>query len=584
MKTKLFIFVLAILLASCSNNENEVSNQLIKTNPEDLYAKTEYNLDMRDFAMAVNEAINTNKSFRKLVKEEAMKKFDGDYDILLTNVAEKQISHNDVENGINTPNKVKSNFTVRDLLEDAFYVLNKKNKLQSVKAITAVKQLDSRQKAPSNAVSLIDELTDKYPNLQISVPVHAEDLEDDSYIPPVTFLPKEYDEITTNYLLGLKNEETFVIDAQTPPDNAVIVIGLNDRLPELLLDDEVPTTPKSVTATQTQSGILLSWEMDTPNTATCYVVYRMGPNDSAFIPHKTIYGEFNTSWNDNQNLVSGAEYSYRITAKNDFKESPMSIKVSAQAPSITTPLTSFNAILNSNKQVELNWINSSSSYIEKVVLSKYVINKSSGYQKIKEFPRTEYDFIDQNVVKGDKIRYKIQNTSPMGDSSPLYDIVKIPYRDPSVKSIIKIKHIKCSKNLEGWPNGKPELTLAIYGIKTDKTTDLKKKRTFDMTSFDQNFDDWFFDWNPESWYEAYTLHAVEEDPGSDFEITITAKIGVKKSIEGVIDVSADAAISKKFKFSSPEDCGTSDLFFYDPSEQTIRFEKGKFWCEITIGE
>ena len=77
------IVALLLIFASCEKNDNDVNNPKPK-NPEDLYAKTEYNLDMRDFAMAVNEAINTNKSFRKLVKEEALKKFDGDYDILLS--------------------------------------------------------------------------------------------------------------------------------------------------------------------------------------------------------------------------------------------------------------------------------------------------------------------------------------------------------------------------------------------------------------------------------------------------------------------------------------------------------------------
>lgn len=75
-----------------------------------------------------------------------MKKFDGDYDILLSNVVKKQLSHNNVDNGINTPNKVKANFTVRDLLEDAFYTLSEKNKLESAKAKATVKQFDTRKK------------------------------------------------------------------------------------------------------------------------------------------------------------------------------------------------------------------------------------------------------------------------------------------------------------------------------------------------------------------------------------------------------------------------------------------------------
>ena len=76
---------------------------------------------MRDFAMAVSEAVNTNKSFRKLVKEEAMKMFDGDYDVLLSNIVERQVDTNECNNDINAPNRIVSNSTVRDLFENAFH-------------------------------------------------------------------------------------------------------------------------------------------------------------------------------------------------------------------------------------------------------------------------------------------------------------------------------------------------------------------------------------------------------------------------------------------------------------------------------
>ena len=184
MKKKLFILSLLSLIfifASCEKNDNDVNNSKPK-NPEDLYAKTEYNLDMRDFAMAVNEAINTNKSFRKLVKEEALKKFDDDYDILLSRVVEKSVVHYDVENGIKTPNKVKQNLSVRNMLEDAFYLLNEKGKLQSDKVKQMFKPSGTRQNVATTSHAIIDELIDKYPNIQISVPIHVEDLEDENLI------------------------------------------------------------------------------------------------------------------------------------------------------------------------------------------------------------------------------------------------------------------------------------------------------------------------------------------------------------------------------------------------------------------
>ena len=139
---------------------------------------------MRDFAMAVSEAVNTNKSFRKLVKEEAMKMFDGDYDVLLSNIVERQVDTNECNNVINAPNRIVSNSTVRDLFENAFHTLNEKNKLESVRAKQMIKSSNSRQNISAVQSTLIDELIEEYPNLQISVPVHIEDLEDPNVLAP----------------------------------------------------------------------------------------------------------------------------------------------------------------------------------------------------------------------------------------------------------------------------------------------------------------------------------------------------------------------------------------------------------------
>lgn len=83
MKSKLFIFAIALLLVSCTKNENEVSDPFTKTNPEELYAKTEYNLDMRDFALAMSKSLSASPEFRKIIKNEAKLKFDGDYDVVI---------------------------------------------------------------------------------------------------------------------------------------------------------------------------------------------------------------------------------------------------------------------------------------------------------------------------------------------------------------------------------------------------------------------------------------------------------------------------------------------------------------------
>lgn len=82
------------------------------------------------------------------------------------------------------------------------------------------------KKVASSTISLIDELIVEYPNLQISVPVHAEDLENESYIPPVTFVTVEAYKGTADYLVSYQGVETSLIDAKIEPENAIVVVGL----------------------------------------------------------------------------------------------------------------------------------------------------------------------------------------------------------------------------------------------------------------------------------------------------------------------------------------------------------------------
>ncbi len=303
MKKILYVIVVALMtmFVSCDKNENVVDDQSTPTNPEELYAKTEYNLDMRDFAMAVNEAINANKSFRKLIKEEAMRKFDGDYDVLLTNIVDKPVAHNDVDDGINTPNKAKTNFTVCDLLEDAFFALAEKDKIRGISTKSGLKLSDSRQKSIANNQSIISELTEKYPDLQVSVPVHAEDLEDENYIPLVLFIPEEVNETTTAFLPAIKNNDLIAVNAINEPDNAVLVVGMNERVIQPIENEDIPPTPTGLLATSTSTGILLTWikaANATIENTIGYYIYRKASGEAGYSMIANVVGINNVSYTD----------------------------------------------------------------------------------------------------------------------------------------------------------------------------------------------------------------------------------------------------------------------------------------------
>ncbi|GHU70274.1 hypothetical protein FACS189413_10400 [Bacteroidia bacterium] len=77
------ILFCAFIFTMCSKDEliQEVSEPDLV---EETFVQNEYNLDLRDFALAVSNAMTNSKDFRKLIKKEALAKFDGDYDVLLS--------------------------------------------------------------------------------------------------------------------------------------------------------------------------------------------------------------------------------------------------------------------------------------------------------------------------------------------------------------------------------------------------------------------------------------------------------------------------------------------------------------------
>lgn len=537
MKKIIYIItVIVVTFVSCNKNENNIDETLTKINPEASYAKTEYNLNMRDFAMAVNEVINTNKSFRKLVKEEALKKFDGDYDILLSNIVGKQVSHNDVDNGINTPNKIKANFTVRDLLEDAFYTLKEKNKLQSVKAKQMIKSSNSRQNVSAVQSTLIDELIVQYPDLQISVPFHEEDLEDDNYIPPVVFLPEEYDEKETVYLPAIRDGEIFIQDAQLIPDSAFLVIDRNERLP-VTYENVTPPTPLSFSGIINDFGISLSWTMpaetDETNT-TGYKIYRKTNNEDYCLIYTNI-SPYNRSYIDN-NINLNNTYYYYIVSYNGYQKSSAIYSNNGQgivAATRPASVSNFEVSPIAPNTVKFRWYFGDSNNNGQINIYQRAYYTESYVSPFytKTLPVNGDECTSYNVPAGSQLEYKVERTTPSGTSAPKYDILYMPYRDVSKKSSVYIKRLKHSdvSKIESW-RGAPEYVIKGWRVKKDGTNSTVVEEF--STRIDCHAkqggknDTWetvnklvMSDWQPgfdgATWYDKISFYIIELDDDGD---------------------------------------------------------------------
>lgn len=542
MKSKLFIFAIALLLVSCTKNENDVSDPFTKTNPEELYAKTEYNLDMRDFALAVNEAISSNKSFRKLIKEEVNKKFDGDFNVLLTKIVERKVENYQLNtNGIVM--RVAGNVSVRDLLNSSF-----------LKAQEKAKKKDSHsfsERKKTSAFSVVDQLTQQYPDLQIAVPFLEEQLEDENYVPPVVFLPEEYDEQTTEYLPAINADGEYAQYAKELPDYACIVIDHNERMSYTINDDTPIPTPISLIGVITESGISLSWimpvETDQSNTSG-YKIYRKTDNGDYDLIYTNISPN-NRSYIDS-NLDFNKIYYYYVVSYNDFKISPPIYCNNGQGIIINTRPASatifeVNPIGPNSVRFRWNFGDSNNNGELNIYKREYYTEEYTTPFYNSTLPVNGDECVKYNVPAGSQLEYKITRTTPIGTSAPKYDLLFMPYRDVSQKSSVYIKRLKHSdvSQIESW-RGAPEYVIKGWRVKKDGTnhTVVEEFSTTIQCHKDQGGEDdtWetinrlvMSDWQPgfdgATWYDKLSFYAIElDDDGSLLDnIATTAKFAEK---------------------------------------------------------
>jgi len=557
LKAIIFALGMIFIFQACEKNEivENGNNLITDTHFED----NEYNANFSDFAKTVSVALKTNPSFRKVVKEEALLMVDGDYDVILKRVISKKVTPG------TSSKSAEGNYTVKDLLNDSY-------------------PSSGQLKSKSSSTSIIDELLNKYPDMQIAVPVHAEEWDEESYIPTVTFLPLEYDDATTTTITGYDSKGNVVpVDVINEPAVAVIVISENERMidPEPYPDyPKAPSAPTNLSGTQTESGIRLTWEMPggtDPSNTTGYYIYRKSAGTSSYIRISTVAGAYERSYDDN-NVEASRSYSYYVMAYYQGETSSPSNYITVIAPNYPKPVLSFEAILRSKNEIELRWQNDHSQYIVETKVSKYVKGVTNGYQLLKTFTPNEQNYFDHEVAVGKTVVYKINHVTSLGESNAKYDLVIVPYRDVSQKSPVYIKQIKFSDwKIERWPAGKPEFYIKVtnvdpasgkaYQIQDEIDCQFSKKSSTSQTFYGKKV----FDWQPGYWYDMLTFTAVEYDRPSG-ELTFKISVGFNAKNIDSTGLNVGAGVDYKVTFSDKgEKCGNSYLDYFDEPEQWLVF-------------
>jgi len=302
MKKNLIVFLfLGINFYSCQKDKEEV---LVEASKERRIT-SETNYLIRNYAKILAVSI-ADQEMRRAIKEEAMVKFDGDYNILAHGF-EKRI----------LPNR---NICVGNLLRDTHSLLNENY---------------GTFKSSSNEDSYFEMVNKKIPNLQISVPVNCDNWDVENYEPLVVYLPYDFDDSKERYVLAFdKDGNTHQLSLDKEPELPVIVVGISERIDVngkkigiesqyFDLNEEVnnqlkntPSFPVSLTlAHGPAQSVILQWS-DVEN-ETGYEVWRMHePGEFQFWPF-AVTGQNQNVFVNNW-IAVGAKVWYKVCARNSF--------------------------------------------------------------------------------------------------------------------------------------------------------------------------------------------------------------------------------------------------------------------------
>lgn len=584
-------FVLIVLISgvySCSKDESNLTLNEKRLTKFRNYPNSYQDDDFRSLAKVLSIGIKENEALRSLLKNEALLKFDGDFDILLSKIKNvKLITSNGQQ-------------TVSEFLGSIYLRLNisptvRENEGQSgsgvfqfpIKVVTTNGYSTGTYQI-ANYFDIIPYLIHLYPEIQIAIPVHATDWNPVNYIPNCTYIPSNYNESTTLTVEGFNNGSGIIIDAVNEPTKPVLVVGLCERKQVVTSIETAPAVTIELTAATSSTGITLNWVVQNPNNdeITGYKIFRRSLNSSSFVQIYDNLDKDNKLYIDNH-VNSLENYYYYVKAYNAMGLSESSNIASAIAPSVPSSAETFTANHYIQNEIELRWTYPQGQYIENSKLYKRVIGINSDYILVGTFPPSIHEFIDPDVTKGRRVNYKLELNNSQGNSNPKHDFIHVPFRDVANESIIILNEISYDsskkKEIEGWMRGEPEFQMSIVkgsssgdGVVVQANIGLFQCEGT-TTVFNRNL----LNWLPSDWSEILSFEVIENDYGPKIDLNIEAGFDKKDSTQTKF-ISGSAKITiPDVTDTDNEDCGKATTKFHDLQHPILSFPVGGVRVRLT---
>ncbi len=207
----LFIIMITFLLINCSK-ENDLSQN--KSMQKSNYNQNEFEQiidnDTRFDIEKANQALENlsvalaialkDQELRCEIKQEALKKFDGDYEMLYSNIKNKIF---------------KREKTLLDILAEGYLTYQYGKGNQTKKNVCREK---------------LAQATKMIPKLNIAVPVHCEQWNTEHQLPWVTFWPCGINDSEVKELRAFDSEGVcHILDVDLTTDIPIVVLGINER-------------------------------------------------------------------------------------------------------------------------------------------------------------------------------------------------------------------------------------------------------------------------------------------------------------------------------------------------------------------
>ncbi len=295
MKKIFYIFALVIItFTSCDKNEVTIQPEASVSINE----HSENNQLLSEYARILAASLN-NTEIKQTLKDEALKKFDGDYDILVNKLENIQLG--------------KSTNSFKSILA------------KNAKSTSGIYK--SKSNTSANIDSFFNKIKETFPNLQVSIPIHCENWDTEKYTPMVAFIPVDYDEKTFTEVTAFDtNGNEFKISTKFEPSLPVVVVSISERvdidgnlisdLPsvtsEVPRNKVAPNTPTSITLKHGQSkSLIIEWGDVLDENG--YEVWRMS-DGNVFTKISTNPTNENTFIDTNLN--PNVKYWYKVRAIN----------------------------------------------------------------------------------------------------------------------------------------------------------------------------------------------------------------------------------------------------------------------------